>query len=107
MLLEIVKDSGSPFIRRLSTERSMHQSSLGVLWDSHARESERFSGGEKKLCRLLQMTMIELKYAILDEMDSRLDMSTLTSVSNGVNIMPPDKPAFNVLNSAQKKPTMT
>ena len=47
--------------------------------------NEGFSGGEKKRCEILQMAMLEPKYAILDEMDSGLDIDALRIVSNGVN----------------------
>ncbi len=47
--------------------------------------NEGFSGGEKKRCEILQMAMLEPHYAILDEMDSGLDIDALRIVSNGVN----------------------
>ena len=47
--------------------------------------NEGFSGGEKKRNEILQMLMLEPKYAILDETDSGLDIDALKIVSNGVN----------------------
>src|SRR5438132_11552344 len=47
--------------------------------------NEGFSGGEKKRNEILQMLMIEPKYAVLDETDSGLDIDALKIVSNGVN----------------------
>ena len=47
--------------------------------------NEGFSGGEKKRCEILQMAMLEPKYAILDEMDSGLDIAALRVCSAGVN----------------------
>ncbi|MDR0536349.1 MAG: Fe-S cluster assembly ATPase SufC [Puniceicoccales bacterium] len=47
--------------------------------------NEGFSGGEKKRCDILQMLMLEPKYAILDETDSGLDIDALRIVSDGVN----------------------
>jgi Fe-S cluster assembly ATP-binding protein len=47
--------------------------------------NEGFSGGEKKRCEVLQMAMLEPSYAILDEMDSGLDIDALRIASNGVN----------------------
>ncbi|XHR28918.1 MAG: Fe-S cluster assembly ATPase SufC [Chthoniobacteraceae bacterium] len=44
-----------------------------------------FSGGEKKRCEVLQMAMLEPSYAILDEMDSGLDIDALRIASGGVN----------------------
>ncbi|MGV3532459.1 MAG: Fe-S cluster assembly ATPase SufC [Chthoniobacteraceae bacterium] len=47
--------------------------------------NEGFSGGEKKRNEILQMAMLEPKYAILDETDSGLDIDALRIVSAGVN----------------------
>lgn len=49
--------------------------------------NEGFSGGEKKRNEILQMAMLEPKYAILDETDSGLDIDALKIVSNGVNAL--------------------
>ena len=47
--------------------------------------NEGFSGGEKKRTEILQLAMIEPKYAILDETDSGLDIDALKTVAHGVN----------------------
>lgn len=52
--------------------------------------NEGFSGGEKKRNEVLQMMMIEPKIAILDEIDSGLDIDALKVVSRGVNEMRSD-----------------
>ena len=39
--------------------------------------NEGFSGGEKKRNEILQLMMIEPKFAILDEIDSGLDIDAL------------------------------
>lgn len=44
-----------------------------------------FSGGEKKRNEILQMELLEPKFAILDETDSGLDVDALRVVSEGVN----------------------
>jgi len=49
--------------------------------------NEGFSGGEKKRNEILQMMMIEPKIAILDEIDSGLDIDALEVVSKGINAM--------------------
>ncbi|HAB0296390.1 TPA_asm: ABC transporter ATP-binding protein [Listeria monocytogenes] len=49
--------------------------------------NEGFSGGEKKHNEILQLLMIEPKLAILDEIDSGLDIDALKVVSKGVNEM--------------------
>jgi Fe-S cluster assembly ATP-binding protein len=47
--------------------------------------NEGFSGGEKKRFEILQMAMLQPRYAILDETDSGLDIDALKVVSDGVN----------------------
>ena len=47
--------------------------------------NEGFSGGEKKRNEILQMLILEPKYAILDETDSGLDIDALKIVAAGVN----------------------
>ncbi len=49
--------------------------------------NEGFSGGEKKRNEILQMMMIQPKFAVLDEIDSGLDIDALKVVSNGINQM--------------------
>lgn len=49
--------------------------------------NEGFSGGEKKRNEILQLLMIEPKIAILDEIDSGLDIDALQVVSKGINSM--------------------
>ena len=49
--------------------------------------NEGFSGGEKKRNEILQMLMLEPRYAVLDETDSGLDIDALKIVSEGVNLM--------------------
>ena len=44
-----------------------------------------FSGGEKKRNEVLQMTLLEPCFAILDETDSGLDVDALRVVAEGVN----------------------
>jgi Fe-S cluster assembly ATP-binding protein len=49
--------------------------------------NEGFSGGEKKRNEILQMMMLEPRIAILDEIDSGLDIDALKVVAEGVNSM--------------------
>ena len=49
--------------------------------------NEGFSGGEKKRNEILQLLMLEPKFALLDEIDSGLDIDALKVVSKGVNAM--------------------
>src|SRR5471030_2660588 len=47
--------------------------------------NDGFSGGEKTRCEILQMAMLEPKFALMDETDSGLDIDALKIVSEGVN----------------------
>jgi Fe-S cluster assembly ATP-binding protein len=47
--------------------------------------NDGFSGGEKKRSEILQMAMLEPRFALMDETDSGLDIDALKIVSDGVN----------------------
>ena len=57
--------------------------------------NEGFSGGEKKRNEILQLMMIEPAIAVLDEIDSGLDIDALKVVAQGINEMRND--AFGCL----------
>ena len=48
--------------------------------------NEGFSGGEKKRNEILQLLMLEPKFALLDEIDSGLDIDALKVVSKGLTL---------------------
>jgi Fe-S cluster assembly ATP-binding protein len=64
--------------------------------------NEGFSGGEKKRNEILQLMMLEPKYAVLDETDSGLDIDALKVVSNGVNAMRSPERGFLVITHYQR-----
>ncbi len=49
--------------------------------------NEGFSGGEKKKAEILQMLVLQPRYAILDECDSGLDVTALKIVGQGIKKM--------------------
>ena len=53
----------------------------------HRYVNEGFSGGEKKRNEILQMKMLKPKFALLDEIDSGLDVDALRIVGENVNAM--------------------
>lgn len=64
--------------------------------------NEGFSGGEKKRNEILQMSMLEPKYCILDETDSGLDIDALKIVSNGVNLLRSEDRGFLIITHYQR-----
>ena len=63
---------------------------LSVLRELASRYlNDGFSGGEKKRVEILQMAMLKLKIAVLDETDSGLDIDALKIVARGVNACRP------------------
>lgn len=64
--------------------------------------NEGFSGGEKKRAEILQMALLEPKYAILDETDSGLDIDALKIVSEGVNALTGPSRSFIVITHYQR-----
>ena len=54
--------------------------------------NEGFSGGERKRNEILQMSLLQPRLAILDEIDSGLDIDALRIVANGVeSLRSPDR----------------
>jgi Fe-S cluster assembly ATP-binding protein len=53
----------------------------------HRYLNEGFSGGEKKRNEILQMKMLKPNFAILDEIDSGLDVDALKIVGENINAM--------------------
>jgi Fe-S cluster assembly ATP-binding protein len=49
--------------------------------------NDGFSGGEKKRVEVLQMAVLQPEIAILDEIDSGLDIDAMRIVSEGVNLL--------------------
>lgn len=76
------------FIKKLDKEMDY----LDIDQDMAQRYlNEGFSGGEKKRNEILQLMMLEPKFAILDEIDSGLDIDALKVVSKGINQMRGDE----------------
>ncbi len=61
-----------------------------------------FSGGEKKRLEVLQMTLFEPHFAVLDETDSGLDIDALRVVADGVNAMRDPSRGFLVITHYQR-----
>jgi len=76
---------------------------LGVSEDMMKRAvNVGFSGGEKKRNEVLQMAMLEPKFAVLDETDSGLDIDALKIVADGVNALRAQNRSFLVITHYQR-----
>jgi Fe-S cluster assembly ATP-binding protein len=64
--------------------------------------NDGFSGGEKKRTEVLQMAMLEPKFAILDESDSGLDIDALRVVSDGINKLATQDRGFLLITHYQR-----
>ncbi|EWG11684.1 MULTISPECIES: Fe-S cluster assembly ATPase SufC [Bacillales] len=72
------------FIRKMDSKMEFLEMDLDM---AQRYLNEGFSGGEKKRNEILQLMMLEPKMAILDEIDSGLDIDALKVVSKGINEM--------------------
>lgn len=100
--VEVPGVSIANFLRLALNARREEDNEIGVMefynkmqeavetlnWDDSIIERnlhEGFSGGEKKRSEILQLLVLQPKYAMLDETDSGLDVDALKVVSQGVN----------------------
>ena len=80
-----------PYRKRLSARefRQLLRDRLGLLKMDESMLTrylnEGFSGGEKKRAEILQMAVLQPRFAVLDETDSGLDIDALRVVADGVN----------------------
>jgi len=63
---------------------AMHSLSIDPSF-AERNVNEGFSGGEKKRSEILQMELLDPRIAVLDEIDSGLDIDALKIVSDGIN----------------------
>ena len=64
--------------------------------------NEGFSGGEKKRNEVLQLQVLEPRWAIMDETDSGLDIDALQAVADGVNAMRSPERSFVIVTHYQR-----
>ncbi|MEQ9764301.1 Fe-S cluster assembly ATPase SufC [Streptococcus sp. ZJ151] len=82
------EDADKISVRDFITKLDQKMELLGMKEEMAERYlNEGFSGGEKKRNEILQLLMLEPKFALLDEIDSGLDIDALKVVSKGVNEM--------------------
>lgn len=86
--LKMVREEG----RKLGVDSEMIKRPLNV----------GFSGGEKKRLEILQMSILKPSFAIMDEVDSGLDIDALKVVSEGVNALRDGKFSMLVITHYQR-----
>lgn len=64
---------------------------------AHRNLNDGFSGGERKKFELLQLLVLQPKVAILDEIDSGLDIDALKIVGNGIGIARKENPDLSII----------
>jgi Fe-S cluster assembly ATP-binding protein len=79
-------DGQAPKLRTWAKDVRTHMDALAIDASFAERDvNAGFSGGEKKRHEILQLELLQPKFAILDETDSGLDIDALRVVAKGVN----------------------
>ncbi len=82
-----LQDTVSAYLELLELDQSFYYRNL----------HEGFSGGEKKKLELLQLLLLKPKVAILDEIDSGLDVDALRVVAQALNTAREKNPQMSIL----------
>ena len=90
-------------VREFSRLFDSKVASVGINPDLVKRAlNEGFSGGEKKRNEVLQLQVLEPRWAIMDETDSGLDIDALQAVADGVNEMRSPERSFVIVTHYQR-----
>ena len=96
-------------IKKYRGEKELNLREFKVLLDENVKKlnfpskiisrfvNEGFSGGEKKRCEILQLSLLRPRLAVLDEIDSGLDIDALSDVANAINIYRKEEPKASFL----------
>ncbi len=87
LTLEECKAKLEPLLNQLQLDTSFLSRSL----------NEGFSGGEKKKCELLQMLFLNPRLALLDEIDSGIDIDGIRLIADVINARAQNKNVATVL----------
>lgn len=72
----------APFFKSLNEAAAMVKMPMDML---HRSLNEGFSGGERKRNEILQMYLLDPRFAMLDEIDSGLDIDALSTAAQVIN----------------------
>ena len=90
-------------VREFSKLFDLKVEAVGINPDLVKRAlNEGFSGGEKKRNEVLQLQVLEPRWAIMDETDSGLDIDALQAVADGINAMRSPERSFVVVTHYQR-----
>jgi Fe-S cluster assembly ATP-binding protein len=64
-------------------EAAMARLGMDPSWANRS-VNDGFSGGERKRCEMLQLIMLRPKYALLDEIDSGVDVDAMRVIGEGI-----------------------
>jgi Fe-S cluster assembly ATP-binding protein len=79
-------DGEAPKLRTWAKDVRSHMDALAIDPSFAERDlNAGFSGGEKKRHEILQLELLQPRFAVLDETDSGLDIDALRVVAKGVN----------------------
>ena len=91
--------SAAEFLRLIRSKKEILEFDLKL---ENRSVNEGFSGGEKKKNEMLQLAVLNPKLAILDEIDSGLDIDALRQVANGINKIKNKENAFLLITHYQR-----
>jgi len=101
----IRKNRGEPELDPIDFLQVLEGKLKAIGWDDTMMNrpvNEGFSGGEKKRNEILQLAVLEPRFAILDETDSGLDIDALKTVANAVNQLRAPNRSFLIVTHYQR-----
>ncbi len=98
------EEGKEPIDRDEFRERVNKALELLEMDEEYARRylNKGFSGGEKKRNEILQLAVLQPKYAVLDEIDSGLDIDALKVVAEGINSLATSERGFLMITHYQR-----
>lgn len=80
----LIKEQTNPLTFQKELQEKMTSLQIPTDW-ARRHINVGFSGGEKRRLEILQLLVLNPKYAVLDETDSGLDVDALKIVADGIN----------------------